>query len=448
MVESESPKGPDRVLVVDDESDTRKALEKSLRRLGYDVSSAANGEEGLKLALELRPQVILSDIRMPQVDGHTLLRRLATHDLDTAVIVMSAHGNMDDVIDVLRNGAVDYLKKPWAPSELVSAVGRAVDIHDQRRSTRQVQGTAEPPAAATAGAIAAKQPEKPKTDPAFSAILEQLRRGDMALPPFPAVLSELRSLLSRPEAAMHEITALVERDPRLAAQVLRISSSAQYARGSRINDIRTAVGRIGLRQLQSLVQTVIMRASHQAKDATLRRMQTRIWRYSIARAVSMRGLAELAGPGAHLEPETAYLAGLLADVGASFLLWVVGERIASGTRPPADPESYALGLRDQHQEVGAALLARWELDPIATLIARTHHLEAPPAPPSGYWSLTILGTAMADGLSAGDDPTRSAPPSPELVDRCGVELRIGTTAATKISDSVRREFESVMEAVA
>jgi hypothetical protein len=88
------------------------------------------------------------------------------------------------------------------------------------------------------------------------------------------------------------------------------------------------------------------------------------------------------------------------------------------------------------------------LDPIAALIAQTHHLEAPPAPPSGYWSLAILGTEMADGLGAGDDPTRSAPPSPELVDRCGAELRIGTTAATKISDSVRREFEGVMEALA
>jgi two-component system alkaline phosphatase synthesis response regulator PhoP len=74
MVESESPKDPDRVLVVDDEGDTRKALEKSLRRLGYEVFSAENGEEGLKVAVEVRPHVILSDIRMPQMDGHTLLR--------------------------------------------------------------------------------------------------------------------------------------------------------------------------------------------------------------------------------------------------------------------------------------------------------------------------------------------------------------------------------------
>ncbi len=116
MAGSESPKDAAHVLVVDDERDTRQVLEKTLRRLGYEVSGAENGEEGLKLAVELRPQVILSDIRMPQMDGHTLLRRLAAHNLDTAVIVMSAHGNMDDVIDLLRNGSVDYIRKPWAPS--------------------------------------------------------------------------------------------------------------------------------------------------------------------------------------------------------------------------------------------------------------------------------------------------------------------------------------------
>lgn len=379
MVESESsPKSPDRILVVDDESDTRKALEKSLRRLGYEVSAAEHGEEGLKLAIQLRPQVLLLDIRMPQMDGHTLLRRLVAHDLDTAVVVMSARGTMDDVIDVLRNGAVDYLKKPWTPSELVSAVGRAVDIHDQRRRSRPMKWDAAavpaPPTGAT-GSSTATQEETPRTDPVFSAILEQLRRGEITLPPFPAVLSELRSLLSQPEAPMHEITALVERDPRLAAHVLRITNSSHYARGGRINDIRTAVSRVGLRYLNGLVQTVMARDSHQAGDAVLRQLQTRIWRYSIARAVSMRGLAELAGAGAHLEPETAYLAGLLADAGASFLLWVIGERIAGGTRPPGAPESYVLGLRDQHEEVGTALLARWELDPVVTLVARTHHSE-------------------------------------------------------------------------
>ncbi len=444
---STSLKSPDRILVVDDDEDMRRALERGLRRLGYDVSSAENGVYGLKLAIELRPQVIISDIQMPQIDGLTLLRQLAIHDLDAAAIVMSSHGTMDDVIDILRNGAVDYLRKPWVPSELIAAVARAVEIHDARRSARQAKSAVAPLAVGT-GSTAAKQPDKPPADSVLSAIVEQVRRGEIVLPPFPAILSELRSLLANPDASTREIAALVEHDPRLAAQVLRIINSAKYAQGAHINDIRMAVGRLGLRQLQSLVQTVIVRDSHPAKDPAILRLQTRLWRYAIARAVSMRGLAELTGLGVRLDPETAYMAGLMADAGASFLLWVISERIAGGNRSPADSESYVIGLRDQHQEVGAALLARWELDPVITLIARTHHLDAPPAPPSVYWSLAILGTVMAESLSAGDDLTRSALPSSDLVDRCGAELRISAAVASKILPSVRSEFEGVMESLA
>jgi CheY-like chemotaxis protein len=83
---------PEAVLVVDDDKDTLQAPERGLRRLGYQVLSATNGEAGLALALSARPAVILTDIRMPRIDGHTLLRRLAGHDLDAAVVVMSASG--------------------------------------------------------------------------------------------------------------------------------------------------------------------------------------------------------------------------------------------------------------------------------------------------------------------------------------------------------------------
>ena len=94
----------DVVLVVEDDPDTSRTLDRCLRRLGYEVVTATDGEEGLRKAIELAPQVVLSDIRMPNMDGHTLLRRLSVHDLDTAVVIMSAHGDMNDVIDALRNG--------------------------------------------------------------------------------------------------------------------------------------------------------------------------------------------------------------------------------------------------------------------------------------------------------------------------------------------------------
>ncbi|MCW5806676.1 MAG: HDOD domain-containing protein [Deltaproteobacteria bacterium] len=434
MDRSESP---DRVLVVDDDEQTRRVLERSLRRLGYDITLAANGAEGLRLALEVRPHVILSDIRMPELDGHTLLRRLGAQGVESVVIVMSAHGDMDDVIDVLRNGAVDYLRKPWAPAELMAAIERAIEVYHQRRQGRAAK-EAEAPAAP---GPAADKPAGP--DQELVSLLDQVRRGEITLPPFPPVLQELRALLSHADTPMSEITALVERDPRLAAQVLRVVNSAHYARGSRITGIGMAVGRIGLRQLQSLVNTIVVGAAHQAKDPVLRKLQARIWRYSVTRAVSMRALAELVG--GQLDPETAYAAGLLGDVGALFLLWLLGERAATSSRSPSDAETYLATLRAQHHETGAALLERWQMDAAVVEIARNHHLETPPAPPSPYWSLAILAVAMADKLTTADDPTRTSAPSAELIDRCGADLRIGTSVVQKILESVRRELAAVTD---
>jgi DNA-binding NtrC family response regulator len=141
MEERGEAQAPDRILIVDDDLTTRKALERSLERVGYQVTSAEDGESGLAIALKLEPTVIVSDLRMARLDGHTLLRRVTDHGLDAAVVIVSAQGELKDVIDVLRNGAVDFLEKPWKQAELLGAVARAAEIHDHRRSTRQLRAS-------------------------------------------------------------------------------------------------------------------------------------------------------------------------------------------------------------------------------------------------------------------------------------------------------------------
>jgi two-component system KDP operon response regulator KdpE len=124
------------VLVVDDDEAVLRLLQASLRLLGCDVHLAADSEQGLKLALELQPQVILLDVRMPRLNGHAFLKRFKLFDIDTQVIVMSAFGTMDDVIMALRGGSIDYLRKPWDKSELETAVRRAIAINQARQQER------------------------------------------------------------------------------------------------------------------------------------------------------------------------------------------------------------------------------------------------------------------------------------------------------------------------
>jgi HD-like signal output (HDOD) protein len=171
-------------------------------------------------------------------------------------------------------------------------------------------------------------------------------------------------------------------------------------------------------------------------------VQLRIWKYSVALALSMRALAELAPPGSRIEPERAYACGLLANVGASFLVWHAGER----SRAPFSTAMVDALLQSvvlQHEEVGQLVLASWSLDGEMALVAGSHHASAPPAPPSPYWSLSIVAGELAKQVAP--DPTGLRNLHPNVIDRCSSDLRIGTIAVHRMRDSVRSEFESILE---
>ncbi len=427
----------DRVLVVEDDASTRGALERSLRRLGYDVLLAANGAAGLELAVDETPAVIITDIHMPQMDGHTLLRRLAHRDLDAAVIVTSGSGTMEDVVDVLRAGAVDYLKKPWTSSELVAAVGRAAEIHGKRRSQRGQAAVA--PVLATAPA----RPDGP--DRTFTRVLARLREGEIPLPAAPVVAAELRALVHRPGAQVEDVAALIERDPHLCTRVLRIANSALYARLGRSHDLRVAVARIGFRQIQNLVETIFLHGCYQVSEPRFAALLAKLWRASLARALAMRALADVATADDEINSETAYLVGLLADVGASFLLWLTAQRSSSGVAGSLDPERYLPSIRDKHEQVGETLLAGWGLDPMVALVAGAHHAGSPPAPPSSYWALSVLASQLVDRLAPGDDITRELPADARLVDRCAAELGIGRATLDQVVVPLAQELATLLE---
>ena len=204
----------EQVLVIDDDPQVQVALQRGLSRLGYEVAIASDGEAGRRAIEESAPAIVLTDVQMPKLDGHTLLRRIAARDLDTAVIVMTAHGGMEDVIDVLRNGAVDYLRKPWTASELMAAVGRALEVYTTRKAARAPK--ADEPAARAA------------TDPILAGVIDELRRGEIALPPVPVVVGELRSAMGRRNTSTTQIAALIERDPRVATHVVKLANSAGH----------------------------------------------------------------------------------------------------------------------------------------------------------------------------------------------------------------------------
>ncbi len=128
-----------RVLVVDDEENLRLVLKTLLRRHGYEVETAASGEEALPLVESFGPDVVLTDVRMPKMGGLDLLDTLRAKGNDATVIVMSAYGNMDLALDAMKAGAYDYVQKPFKPDEVVLALRKAEERESLRRENRALR---------------------------------------------------------------------------------------------------------------------------------------------------------------------------------------------------------------------------------------------------------------------------------------------------------------------
>ena len=129
-----------QILVVDDDRTVRRAVTDTLREAGHTVESASGGVEALKTLSERAFDLVLTDVRMPGVDGLELFRAVRTSAPSTDVILMTAYGEVEDAVHVLKEGASDYLTKPFAMDELVVRVER---LEEQRRLRSEILLTRE-----------------------------------------------------------------------------------------------------------------------------------------------------------------------------------------------------------------------------------------------------------------------------------------------------------------
>lgn len=105
--------GNETILVIDDDEDILNLIEWHLTNRGYDVITAYDGEQALSLVEKIHVDLVITDLKMPKIDGMEVLRRVKNKDPNIEVIILTGHGTMESVIEALRDGgAFDYLQKP------------------------------------------------------------------------------------------------------------------------------------------------------------------------------------------------------------------------------------------------------------------------------------------------------------------------------------------------
>ena len=128
-----------KVLIIDDEPSLRQTVSMILDEEGYEVVVAGDGKEGLDRALELEPDLVLTDVRMPGMPGLEFLERYRAEGGEALVIVMTAYGSTELAIEAMKKGAYDYIPKPFSADQLVLTIRKAQEREALRREVTRLR---------------------------------------------------------------------------------------------------------------------------------------------------------------------------------------------------------------------------------------------------------------------------------------------------------------------
>lgn len=129
-----------KVLLVEDETTLAMIIKDTLEEGDFIIHTAADGEEGLRLFFDIRPDVLVADVMMPHMDGFEMVRRIRQTDKQTPVLFLTARSAINDVVEGFELGANDYLKKPFGMQELIIRIkalaGKAFTFAEEKQATR------------------------------------------------------------------------------------------------------------------------------------------------------------------------------------------------------------------------------------------------------------------------------------------------------------------------
>ncbi len=202
----------------------------------------------------------------------------------------------------------------------------------------------------------------------------QICQQPIELPVFNPVALQLLQLLANPDTEINEVIKIINKDPGLSIQILRMANSSAYAGRYKSETIKDAVSRLGVKQITNLAMAASQAALHTSSIAVVNEMMHSLWLHSHACAVGCQTLAISTGYGG--AADQAYLAGLLHDIGKLYLLKAMEQIYLKGEIEfELDSETLLDVFSDMHVEQGLRIMDFWDLPSIYCHIVAKHHVD-------------------------------------------------------------------------
>lgn len=419
------------ILVIDDMDLFREPIAAALRSRGFETLTAGDGHSGLRIARNHRPDLVLLDMAMPQMDGLAVLAamRVDARLKDLPVILLTAVAERDYVVRAARFGVKHYLlKTQFSLDQLVNRVRQVLEEYDRGESTSEEEcernglpakaalpaipsdaavvpaapapGSPEAPECAGTGADSAVRLKSLKSLLTRSEMLERLD-GAGELQGLSPTVSHVLRLTDNPDSTMEEIARVIKQDYAVAIKILRLANSVVYGRGQAIDTVDKAVGRLGLSQIRQAMLNLNVMHRFKSSGQYGRLNGGQFWEHSIGVGIIA---AQIAQTRSAEEADLAFTMGLVHDLGRLMFAQELGDLyekvLATADElglPLEQVESKLLILN--HAEAMDRLLHAWKfpkdfIDPIVF-----HHLSVENIRHVAPKRLTEVATlALADRL--------------------------------------------------
>ena len=330
------------ILFVDDERPILASLRRVFTGSGYDIFFAESGEEALSILAEKPTDLVITDVRMPGMNGYQLLKEIRAKYPSVIRVVLSGYSDEDLVIRIQRESlAKRYLTKPWKNQELIWTVEQIFCVEEALKKRN---------------------------------LLELVNRIEF-LPSPGDICRKLKRLAER-GAGIDEIASTIESDQSLAVKILQVANSSGH--GIRTGSVRKAIDHLGSANVMNiLLGAATFNSKGTAGSPRLRKDIGVLWKHAVLTNDILAYLyRRIAG---HPIPDMCSTAGLLHDIGKVVLLYNYTDRYlkaAAAIRNRKDIYYYYEKMEFfdiTHQELGAYLLNWWEFPQVMVEAALYHH---------------------------------------------------------------------------
>lgn len=235
------------------------------------------------------------------------------------------------------------------------------------------------------------------------AVVGQLLKGEFKVPLLPTVVNRVLDITQRESYAMRDLSEVIQSDPVITGQLLKLANSAFYNRGQGIDSVQSAIQRIGAQAVTNLTLTLSLQSVVTGRDIFLEDRK-QLWQHSLACALLSRSIATLL----RVDREQAFLCGLMIDFGKLLLLSLIFDLMQKKQEYQATPKRIIQEiLETYHPKVGGIVGARWKLPPPVLEAISYHHSLSLTAEHAPYVATASLCDAILLDLRARADSTES-----------------------------------------